>query len=86
MKCCEYILRLFCPSVSDKEKKFNNNNTRMPKLIFSNNLPEIQVGPLTRRQCYKTFYGGNIPQFHGNTVILCYKATFPWKLPWNVSK
>jgi hypothetical protein len=22
----------------------------------------------------------------GNTVILCYKAMLPWKLPWNGSK
>jgi hypothetical protein len=24
--------------------------------------------------CYKTFCRGNLPPFHGNTVILCYKA------------
>jgi hypothetical protein len=37
-------------------------------------------------QCYKTFYRGNLPPFHGNTVILCYKAILPWKLPWDGSK
>jgi hypothetical protein len=33
----------------------------------------------SRGQCYKTFYRGNLPPFHGNTVILCYKAILPWK-------
>ncbi len=36
--------------------------------------------------CYKTFYRGNLPPFHSNTVILCYKAIIPWKLLWNISK
>jgi hypothetical protein len=39
----------------------------------------------TRGQCYKTFYCDNLPPFHGNTVILCYKAELPWKLLWNGS-
>jgi hypothetical protein len=34
----------------------------------------------------KKIYRGNLPPFHGNTVILCYKAILPWKLPWNGSK
>jgi len=29
-------------------------------------------------QCYKPFYRSNLPPFHFNAVILCYK---PWKLP-----
>ncbi len=40
----------------------------------------------TRGQCYKTFYRSNLPPFHGNTVILCYKAILPWKLQLNGSK
>jgi hypothetical protein len=35
---------------------------------------------------YKTVYRGNLPPFHGNTIILCYKAVLPWKLLWNGSK
>jgi hypothetical protein len=27
-------------------------------------------------QCYKNFYHGNLPPFHYNTVILCYKAIY----------
>ncbi len=26
----------------------------------------------------KTFYRGNLLPFHGNTIILCYKAILPW--------
>jgi hypothetical protein len=37
-------------------------------------------------RCYKTFYGSNLPPFHGNTDILCYKAIVPWKFPRNGSK
>ncbi len=29
-------------------------------------------------QCYKTFYRSNLLPFHGNTIILCYKAILPW--------
>jgi hypothetical protein len=32
------------------------------------------------------FYRGNLPPFHGNTVILCYKVILPWKSEWNGSK
>ncbi len=32
----------------------------------------------TRGQCYKTFYRGNLLPFHGNTIILCYKAILFW--------
>ncbi len=32
----------------------------------------------TRGQCYKTFYCSNLLPFHGNTIILCYKAILPW--------
>ncbi len=28
-------------------------------------------------QCYKTLYHGNLPPFHGNTVVLRYKAILP---------
>ncbi len=28
---------------------------------------------VTRGQCYKIFYRGNLLQSHGNTLILCYK-------------
>ncbi len=31
----------------------------------------------TWAQCYKTFYQGNLPPFHGHTVILCFEATLP---------
>jgi hypothetical protein len=31
-------------------------------------------------QCYKTVYRSNLPPFHGNTLILCYKAALPWYL------
>jgi hypothetical protein len=37
-------------------------------------------------QCYKTFYRGNLPPLHVNTIVLCYKAILPWKLPLNGSK
>ncbi len=37
-------------------------------------------------QGYKTFYHGNLPPFHVNNIILCYKAILPWKLLWNGSK
>ncbi len=45
--------------------------------------PKVQglvptVTAVTWAQCYKTFYPGNLPPFHGGTVILCYKATLPW--------
>ncbi len=32
----------------------------------------------TRGQCYKTFYCGNLLPFHGNIIILYYKAILPW--------
>ncbi len=32
----------------------------------------------SRGQCYKTFCCGNLLSFHGNTIILCYKAILPW--------
>ncbi len=44
------------------------------------------INAATWDQCYKTFYCGNLPPFHGNTVILCFKARVPWKLQWNCSK
>jgi hypothetical protein len=28
-------------------------------------------------QCYKTFHHGNLPPFHGNSIILCYKDMLP---------
>jgi hypothetical protein len=31
------------------------------------------------------FYPGNLPPFHGNTVIMCYKAILPCKLEWAVN-
>jgi hypothetical protein len=34
---------------------------------------------------FKTFYCSNLPLFHGNAVILCYKAVLPWQLQWNGS-
>ncbi len=37
-------------------------------------------------QCYKTFYRGNLPSFHSNTVIPCYKTLYPWEILWNGSK
>jgi hypothetical protein len=36
----------------------------------------LKLGRKTRAQCYKTFYHGNLPPFHGHAIILCYKATF----------
>jgi hypothetical protein len=42
---------------------------------------------MTRDLCYKTFYCGNLPPFHGNSIILCYILyILPWKLLWNGSK
>ncbi len=26
----------------------------------------------------RLFYRGNLLSFHGNTIILCYKAILPW--------
>ncbi len=34
----------------------------------------------------QNFYNGNLLPFYGNTVILCYKAVLPWKLPRNDNK
>ncbi len=31
-----------------------------------------------RGQCYKTFYRGNLPPFHGHNIILCYKTLLLW--------
>jgi hypothetical protein len=42
------------------------------------------IGPMWH--CYKTFYRSNLPPFHGNIIILCYKVILPWKLLWNGSK
>jgi hypothetical protein len=28
-------------------------------------------------QCYKNFYHGNLPPFHNNAAILCYKTMLP---------
>jgi protein-arginine kinase activator protein McsA len=41
----------------------------------------IYQGILTCDQCYKTFYHGNLLQFHGIVVIFSYKAILPWQLP-----
>jgi hypothetical protein len=46
---------------------------------------ELGLVFVTRGQCYKSFYRSNLPPFHGNTLILCYKGTLPWKLTWNGS-
>ncbi len=40
----------------------------------------------SRDQCYKKIYRGNLPPFHCNNVILCYKVILPWRLQWNGSK
>jgi hypothetical protein len=53
--------------------------------VVSSNNKFIQVEGVTRGRCYKTFYRSNLPPFHGNTIILCYKAILPWKLLWNGS-
>jgi hypothetical protein len=37
-----------------------------------------QAEEQTWGQCYKTFYHDNLLPFHGNTIILCYKAILPW--------
>ncbi len=37
-----------------------------------------RVGLETWGQCYKTFYRSNLLPFHGNTIILGYKAILPW--------
>ncbi len=34
-------------------------------------------------QSFETFYSGKLPPFHGNNIILCYKAILSWQLPWN---
>ncbi len=58
--------------------------TRDPKVKGSN-----PVAANTWAQYHKTFYRGNLLPFHGNTVILCYKAVQPKQpkyLPNNGSK
>jgi hypothetical protein len=37
-------------------------------------------------QYYKTFYHRYLPRFHGDTVIMCYKAILPLQLLWNGSE
>jgi hypothetical protein len=57
--------------------------------ICDNKMREVRYEPklfAIRCQCYKTFYRGNLPPFHGNSIILCYKHILPWKLMWNGSK
>ncbi len=48
------------------------------EFFYCGDLPRYfyNIGP--RAQCYKTFYHGYLPPFHGHTIILCYKATLPW--------
>ncbi len=57
--------------------------------ICDNKMREVRYEPklfAIRCQCYKTFYRSNLPPYHGNTIILCFKAILPWKLLWNCSK
>ncbi len=77
---------LFCGHVSDEEKKFCNILVRSSRFEKSGSGDQEIHLRITRCQCHKTFYRGNLPPFHGNTVILCYKAILPLKLPWNGSK
>ncbi len=39
-----------------------------------NMIPKVLREMTIMAQCYKTFYCDNLPPFHGNAVILCYKA------------
>ena len=55
-------------------------------VINHGKLPHYFYNIVPTAQCYKTFYRSNLPPFHGNSVILCYKAILPWQLPWNGTK
>jgi hypothetical protein len=57
----------------------------MLNVKISPNMPSVATNN-PWGQCYKNFYRGNLPPFHGNTIILCYKAILPMKLHWNGSK
>jgi hypothetical protein len=35
---------------------------------------QMVLDRMTWAQCDKTFYCGNLPPFHGYTIILCYKT------------
>jgi hypothetical protein len=94
LQSCSQILDLAGTNalayLSGKARKkifFLKIETRLTKVTFDrkkqnknkNKNKSFQNGrPPFRGQCYKTFYRGNLPPFHGHTVILCYKATLPW--------
>jgi len=48
------------------------------KITIQNKYSKISRGKEIRAQCYKTLYCGKLLPFHGNTIILCYKAILPW--------
>ncbi len=72
----KYNIKSFCTTHE------HYNYLQLIKLLRGNQLPISD----TWVQCYKTFCRCNLLPFLGNTVILCYKAIIPQKLPWNGSK
>ena len=44
------------------------------QLISNFLLPQAHIWA----QCNKTLYRSKLLPFHGNTIILCYKAILPW--------
>ncbi len=58
-------------------KPFWYHNTQRNDIQHNDTLHEELICD-TWGQCYKTFYRGNLLPFHGNTIILCYKAILPW--------
>jgi hypothetical protein len=57
-----------------------------PDVVFLDLLHLEIGGGVTYDQCFETFYYSNLPSFHGNNILLCYKSKLHWKLPWNGSK
>ncbi len=59
------------------ESKYGHTHDKQNCRDTINDLVVLRVNTC-RAQCYKTFYHGNLLPFHGNTIILCYKAILPW--------
>jgi hypothetical protein len=56
-------------------KVFPKANTQVD---FSRELGDKIFLTLTPGAKHIKHYHGNLPSFHGNTIILCYKAVLPW--------